>query len=77
MVQVDQDVPRSPSECLAQRNEFGRAARYARGGLRVDSGWDQCLAHAYVGHAVGMNDVLVGAPRDPEYYVLIVGKQIE
>ena len=74
---VGQDVPGSAFECPAQRHEFGQAARYARGGQCVDVGSHQGLTHVRVGCAVGVDDVLVGAPSDLERDVLLTGKQVE
>ena len=53
VVEVGQDVPGSAFECPAQRHEFGQAARYARGGQRVDFGSPQVLTANFVGIAVG------------------------
>ena len=54
-----------------------RAPRYARGGQGVDFGFHQGLTHVRVGRAVGVDDVLVGAPGDLEGDVAIAGKQVE
>ena len=53
VVEVGQDVPGSAFECPAQRDEFGEAPRYARGGQCVDFGLLQGLTHVRVGCAVG------------------------
>lgn len=77
VVEVGQDVPGSAFECPAQRHELGQAPRYERGDQCIDFGFHHGLAHARVGRAVGINDVLVGAPSDLECDVLLDGKQIE
>ena len=77
VVEVGQDVPGSAFECPAQRHELGQAPRYARGGQCIDFGFHHGLARARVGRAVGINDVLVGAPGDLEGDVLLDGKQVE
>ena len=77
MIEVGQDVPGSAFECPAQRHELGQAPRYTRAGQCVDSGFHHGLACARVGHPVGVNDVLVGAPSDLECDVLLTGKQVE
>ena len=46
-------------------------------GQGVDFGLHQGLTHACVGRAVGVDDVLVGAPSDLEGDVLLTGKQVE
>ena len=53
VVEVGQDVPGSAFKCPAQRDEFGQAARYARGGQCVDVGFHQGLTCARIGRAVG------------------------
>ena len=77
VVEVGQDVPGSAFECPAQRDELSQAPRYARAGQRVDSGSHQNLTHACVGCAVGVDNVLVGAPGDLECDVAIAGEQDE
>ena len=77
VVEVGQDVPGSAFECPAQRDELSQAPRYTRGGQGVDFGLHHGLAHVRVGRAVGINDVLVGAPCDLEGDVLLTGKQVE
>ena len=77
VVEVGQDVCGSAFECPAQRGELGQAPRSARGGQGVDFGFHQGLTHVRVGRAVGINDVLVGAPGDLEGDVLVAGKQVE
>ena len=77
VIEVGQDVPGSAFECPAQRNELGQPPRYTRAGQRVDSGSHQNRTHACIGRAVGINNVLVGAPSDLECDVLLDGKQIE
>ena len=76
MIEVGQDVPGSAFECPAQRDEFGQAPRYARGGQRVDFGFHHGLACARIGRAVGINDVLIGAPRGLKGDVALAGKQV-
>ena len=53
VVEVGQDVPGSACECPAQRDEFGEAPRYARGGQCVDFGLLQGLTADFVGITVG------------------------
>ena len=77
VVEVGQDVCGSAFECPAQGGELGQAPRYARGGQRVDFGSHQSITRARIGRAVGINDVLVGAPGDLEGDVLVAGKQVE
>ena len=77
MIEVGQDVPGSAFECPAQRDEFGQAPLYARAGQCINFGFHHGLAGARVGRAVGINDVLVGAPSDLERDVLLTGKQVE
>ena len=77
VVEVGQDVCGSAFECPAQGGELGQAPRYARGGQGVDFGFHQGLTHVRVGRAVGVDDVLVGAPGDLEGDVLVAGKQVE
>ena len=77
VVEVGQDVPGSAFECPAQRGELGQAPRYARRGQGDDFGFHDCLARGRVGCAVGINDVLVGAPGDLKGDVLVAGKQVE
>ena len=54
VVEVGLDVGGSSFECPAQRDEFGQAPRYARGGQCVDFGLHQGLTGARVGRAVGV-----------------------
>ena len=77
MIEVGQDVPSSAFECPAQRDELSQAPRHTRAGQRVNFGFHHGLTHACVGRAVGINDVLVGAPSDLECDVLLTGKQVE
>ena len=77
MIEVGQDVPSSAFECPAQRNELSQTPRYARTGQCINFGLHHGLTHACVGRAVGINDVLVGAPSDLECDVLLTGKQVE
>ena len=77
MIEIGQDVPCSAFERPAQRHELGQAPRYARGGQCVDFGLHQGLTADFVGIAVGVDDVLVGAPGDLEGDVLVAGKQVE
>ena len=77
MIEVGQDVPGSAFECPAQRDELAQTPRYTRTGQGVDSGFHQGLTHACVGRAVGVDNVLVGAPSDLEGDVAIAGEQVE
>ena len=77
VVEVGKDVPGSAFECPAQRGELGQAPQHARGGQRVDFGFHQGLARARIGRAVGINDVLIDAPRGLKGDVLLAGKQVE
>ena len=77
MIEVSQDVSGSAFERSAQRDELGQAPGYARGGQCVDFGSHQCHTRARFGCAVGINDVLIGAPGDLEGDVLVAGKQVE
>ena len=77
MIEVGQDVPGSAFECPAQRDELSQAPRYTRAGQGVDFGLHHGLTHVRVGRAVGINDVLVGAPGDLEGDVAIAGEQVE
>ena len=76
LVEVGEDVPGSAFERSAQRDELGQPPRYTRGGQGVDFGLHQGLTHVRVGCAVGVDDVLVGAPRDLERDVAIAGEQV-
>ena len=62
---------------LPQCDECGQAPRYARGGQCVDFGFHHGLARARIGRAVGINDVLIDAPRGLKGDVLLAGKQVE
>ena len=75
VIEVGQDVCGSAFECPAQGGELGQAPRYARGGQGVDFGFHQGLTHVRVGRAVGVDDVLVGAPGDFEGNVAIADEQ--
>ena len=77
VVEVGQDVPGSAFECPAQRDDLAQTPRYTRGGQCVDLGFHHGLTHACVGCAVGVDDVLVGAPGDLKGDVAIAGKQVE
>ena len=77
VVEVGQDVPGSAFECPAQRNELSQTPRYTRAGQCINFGFHQGLTHVRVGRAVGINNVLVGAPSDLERDVLLTGKQVE
>ena len=76
MIEVSQDVSGSAFERSAQRDELGQVPRYTRGGQSVDFGLHQGLAADFVGIAVGVDDVLVGAPGDFECDVAIAGEQV-
>ena len=77
VVEVGQDVPGSAFERSAQRNELSQTPRYTRAGQCINFGLHHGLTHACVRRAVGINDVLVGAPGDLECDVLLTGKQVE
>ena len=77
VVEVGLDVCGSSFECPAQRDEFGEAPRYVRGGQCVDFGLHQGLTRTRVGRPVGVDNVLVDAPGDFEGDVLVAGKQVE
>ena len=77
VVEVGQDVPDSVFERSSQCGECGQAPRYARGGQCVDFGFRHGLTCTRVGCAVGVDDVLVGAPDDFECDVAIAGEQVE
>ena len=77
MIEVGQDVPGSAFECPAQRHELGQTPRYTRGGQCINFGLHQGLTADFVGIAVGVDNVLVGAPSDLERDVLLTGKQVE
>ena len=77
MIEIGQDVPSSAFECPAQRDELSQAPRYTRAGQRVDFGLHQGLTADFVGIAVGVDNVLVGAPSNLERDVLLTGKQVE
>ena len=77
MIEVGQDVPGSAFECPAQRDELGQTPRYARAGQCINFGFHHGLTHVRVGRAVGINNVLVGAPCDFECDVAIAGEQVE
>lgn len=76
MIEVGQDVPGSVFECSSQCGECGQAPGYARGGQCVDFGFHQSLACARIGRAVGVDDVLIDAPRGLKGDVLLAGKQV-
>ena len=77
VVEVGQDIPGSAFESPAQRDELGQTLRYARRGQRVDFGLHQGLTADSVGIAVGVDDVLIGAPRGLKGDVAIAGEQVE
>ena len=77
MIEVGQDVPGSAFECPAQRNELSQTPRYTRAGQCINFGLHQGLTADFVGIAVGVDNVLVGAPCDLEGDVLLTGKQVE
>ena len=76
VVEVGEDVPGSAFERSAQRDELGQPPRYTRGGQGVDFGFHQSLARARIGRTVGINDVLIDAPRGLKGDVLLAGKQV-
>ena len=77
MIEVGQDVPGSAFECPAQRNELSQTPRYTRAGQCINFGLHQGLTADFAGIAVGINNVLVGAPSNLERDVLLTGKQVE
>ena len=76
VIEVGQDICGSAFECPAQRHELTQAPQYARAGQCINFGFHHGLACGRVGRAVGINDVLVGAPGDLEGDVLLAGKQV-
>ena len=76
VVEVGQDVPGSAFEYPAQHDELGQTPRYTRAGQCVDFGLHQGLTADFVGIAVGVDNVLVGAPCDFECDVAIAGEQV-
>ena len=76
MIEIGQDVPSSAFECPAQRDELSQAPRHTRAGQRVNFGFHHGLARARIGRAVGINDVLIDAPRGLKGDVLLAGKQV-
>ena len=76
VIKVGQDVPGSAFERSSQCDELGQTPRYTRGGQRVDFGFHHGLACARIGRTVGINDVLIGAPRGLKGDVLLAGKQV-
>ena len=76
VVEVGEDAPGSAFECPAQRDELGQTPGYARGGQGVDFGFHQGLTADFVGIAVGVDNVLIDAPRDLERDVAIAGEQV-
>ena len=74
VVEVGQDVCGSAFERSSQRDDLREGARHARVAETVYFGLHQGLARGPVGRAVGINDVLVGAPRDLECDVFVAGK---
>ena len=77
VVEVGQDVPGSMFECPAQCDDLCEGAWHVRVAETVYFGLHQGLTHVRVGRAVGVDDVLVGAPGDLEGDVLVAGKQVE
>ena len=77
VVEVGQDVPSSAFKCPAQRDELSQTPRYTRAGQCINFGLHHGLTADFVGIAVGINDVLVGAPGDLECDVAIAGEQVE
>lgn len=69
--------PGSACERPAQRDELGQILRYQRGDQRIYFYLHYSLTRARVGRAVGINDILAGAPSDLECDVLLTGKQVE
>ena len=68
---------KSPFECPAQRDELGQTPRYTCGGQRVDFGFHHGLACARIGRAVGVDDVLIGAPGGLKGDVLGAEKHVD
>ena len=77
VVEVGQDIPGSAFERSSQCDELGQTFWNAHGGQRIDFGLHQSLAADFVGIAVGINDVLVGAPRGLKGDVAIADEQVE
>ena len=76
MIEVGQDVPGSAFEYPAQCVDLGGRRIIKKGGQRVDFGFHHGLARARIGRAVGINDVLIDAPRGLKGDVLLAGKQV-
>ena len=77
VVEVGQDVCGSAFECPAQCDDLCEGAWHVRVAETVYFGLHQGLTADFVGIAVGVDDVLVGAPGDFEGDVLVAGKQVE
>lgn len=58
MVKVGQGIPGSPFERPVQRGEFGQAAWCAHGDDFANFASHEGLAHARVGCAIGIDDLL-------------------
>ena len=76
VVEVGEDVSGSAFERSAQRDEFGQAPGYARGGQCVDVGLHQGLTADCVGISVSIDNALVDTPGDFEGNVAIAGEQV-
>lgn len=77
MAKVGQGIPGSPFERPVQRGEFGQAAWYAHGDDFAHFGLHEGLAHARVGSAIGIDDLLAHTPDHLECDALIAGEQFE
>ena len=76
VVEVGQDVPGSAFEYPARCDDLSEGARDARIAETGYFGLHQGLAHARVGRAVCIDDVLVDAPGDLEGDAAIAGEQV-
>ena len=77
MIEVGQDVPGSAFERSSQCDDLREGARDARVPKTGYFGLHQGLTADCIGIAVGIDNVLVGAPSDFEGDVVIAGEQVE
>ena len=74
VVEVGQDVPGSVFECPARCDDLCEGARDARVAETVYFGLHQGFSAVFIGIAVGVDDVLIGAPGGFEGDVAIAGE---